>query len=446
MPRFFSLLLYNLLLPLGLVIMLPGAIRKLRARGGKWQDLGERFGFLSESKRAALARLGSGRDRLWIHAVSVGEVGIATKLIAQMLKTRPGLGVVITTTTPTAHAMAVEWAEKAQARSTPVVLFSPIDLPFVGQAFLELIRPSQLILVEAELWPNLVSMARRDGIRVTMVNARLSAKSERRFHLLLGIIRPVFAMLDQVLTQESEDAERFTKLGVDPDRIHHTGSIKFDPEGAEADAAQVAAFRTILNTVGITETQPILLLASTHPGEEILLAKVALRLRQKHPQLALLIVPRHVERSAEILTELKTLGISALRRSEITKPIAAPSGEMPTLLIDTTGELRAWQTLASMVVIGKSFLAKGGQNPAEAVMAGKPALFGPEMQNFEALVALLLKEKGAIQACDVTALEAALESLLADPALGQRLGEAGHRALAAHQGATKATVALILKD
>ena len=446
MSRLFSLLLYNLLRPLGLAVMLPGAIRKLRARGGKWQDMGERFGFWSEAKRAALARLGSGRDRLWIHAVSVGEVGIATKLITQLLKARPSLGVVITTTTPTAHAMALEWAAKVRGSTTPVVLFSPIDLPFVGESFLELIRPSQLILVEAELWPNLVSKARRDGIRVSMVNARLSARSEARFHLLLAIIRPIFSMLDQVLTQEPEDSARFQKLGVRPEGIHHTGSIKFDPEGAEADPLQVTAFRTILRQLGITETQPVLLLASTHPGEEVLLAQVALNLRQSHPDLALLIVPRHVERGPEILKELQALGITALLRSEVAEHLAMPSTGLQTLLINTTGELRAWQSLASMVVIGKSFLAKGGQNPAEAVMASKPVLFGPQMQNFEALVALLHQENGAIQVPDTAALEVALKQLLEDPARRQSLGEAGHRALAAHQGAAQATVSLILHD
>jgi len=232
-------------------------------------------------------------------------------------------------------------------------------------------------------------------------------------------------------------------LGVRPEGIHHTGSIKFDPEGAEADPLQVTAFGEILRQLGITETQPVLLLASTHPGEEVLLAKVALNLRPSHPDLALLIVPRHVERAPEILIELQALGITALLRSELSE---LPSTSLPTLLINTTGELRAWQSLASMVIIGKSFLAKGGQNPAEAVMAKKPVLFGPQMQNFEALVTLLHQENGAIQVPDTAALEVALKQLLEDPVRRQSLGEAGHRALAAHQGATQATIALILKD
>ena len=173
----FTLLIYNLLLPLGLVLMLPGALKKMRARGGQWADMAGRFGSLPLSKRTAIAALPCGKDRLWIHAVSVGEVGIAVKLITRWLKDAPHTGIVLTTTTPTGHAMAEEFAVRHPGHV--VVLYSPIDLPFVGERFLDLIRPAQIILVEAEVWPNLVFSARRQGIRVSLVNARLSAKSER---------------------------------------------------------------------------------------------------------------------------------------------------------------------------------------------------------------------------------------------------------------------------
>jgi 3-deoxy-D-manno-octulosonic-acid transferase len=437
MSLLFTLLIYNLLLPPGLLLMLPGALRKMRARGGRWSDMAGRFGVLPLAKRAAIAALPCGCDRLWIHAVSVGEVGIATKLIARLLKDAPQTGIVLTTTTPTGHAMAEEFAVRQSGRV--VVLYSPVDLPFVGGRFLDLIRPSQIILVEAEVWPNLVSTARRQGIRVSMVNARLSARSERRFHQLGFLMRPVFAMLDQVLVQEPGDIARFTALGVSKDRLHHTGSIKFDPQGAAADEAQITHLRTVMHQAGITAAHRIILLASTHPGEEALLARVVQQLAAKHHDLALLIVPRHVERADSILTDLRALGIHASRRSQLGQP-ATENSEPTTLLIDTTGELRAWQCLASIVIVGKSFLATGGQNPAEAVMARKPVLFGPHMENFEALVDLLLKQGGAVQVPDVAALEKELSALLADSSKCQRLGDSGHAALRVHEGATEATL------
>jgi len=441
MSLFFTLTVYNILLPLGLLILLPGALRKMRARGGKWADMAGRFGQLPLEKRAAIAVLPSGRDRIWMHAVSVGEAGIAIKLITRLLKEAPQTGIVLTTTTPTGHAMAEEFAVRQAGRV--VVLYSPVDLPFVSGFFLDLIRPSQIILIEAEVWPNLVHSARRQGIQVSMVNARLSAKSERRFRQLGLLMRPVFAMLDQVHVQEPGDVARFAALGVEPDRIHHTGSIKFDPQGAEADAAQVSRLRAVMHQAGITEAHRPVLFASTHNGEEALLAKVVQKLAHKHRDLALLVVPRHVERSEAILSELHESGIEAQRRSQVDSSFVIRHSSLPTLLIDTTGELRAWQCLASIVIVGKSFLTTGGQNPAEAVMAKKPVLFGPHMENFEALVELLLKQQGAVQVADAVALEAELDRLLSEPARGQRLGESGHAALRAHEGATVKTLALL---
>ncbi len=441
MSKLFSLLLYNLLLPVGLIFMLPGAVRKMRARGGRWSDLAQRFGFLPKAKRQEIAQLAVGRDRLWLHAVSVGEVGIATKLIARMLKDLPRLGFVLTTSTPTGYAMAEEFSAKQNGRV--VVLYSPVDLPWVGSRFLAQLRPAQIVLIEAELWPNMVASAKKRGISVSMVNARLSARSERRFQKFGFFIRPVFAMLDQVLVQEQEDIPRFAGLGVDPAKIHHTGSIKFDPQGAAVDEVQLAQLRHVLQQAGIAETQPILLLASTHAGEEILLARVALNLKAIYPDLALLIVPRHVERAAVILEECRSLGIEAQLRSQL---LSAEPRKMKTLLIDTTGELRAWQCLATLVVVGKSFLAEGGQNPAEAVMAQKPVLFGPHMENFEALVELLLKNKGAVQVPDIESLEAELAGLLADKVLRDGFGAAGYQALAAHEGATLRTVSRLFPN
>jgi 3-deoxy-D-manno-octulosonic-acid transferase len=435
MSKIFSLCLYNLLLPIGLLFMLPGAIRKMRQRGGRWQDLGQRLGFFSTAQKQALVAVPQGKNRLWIHAVSVGEVGIATKLITALLRQQAGIGIVLTTTTPTGHALASDFASRSSGRM--LVLYSPLDLPFVGARFLEAIAPHQMVLVEAEVWPNLVSAAERRGVPVSLVNARLSPRSERRYRKFGFFIRPIFGMLNQVMVQELDDVARWVGLGLPESRVHHTGSIKFDPQGAGADLAQVETLRGVLDQAGIWSGQPTLLLASTHPGEEVLLAQMTQRLRASHPDLALLIVPRHVERAAALVEELTALGLQVQRRSHVNAPTL-------NLLIDTTGELRAWQELASMVIVGKSFLAIGGQNPAEAVMARKPVLFGPHMENFQALIELLLARQGAVQVPDLPALEKVVERLLNDPEQGHQLGENGHQALTLHEGATRKTVEHLL--
>lgn len=430
-----SLTLYNLLLPLGLVAMLPGAIVKMRRRNGRWRDLAQRVGCFDETTTNAIAALPQ-RERLWIHAVSVGEVGVAKKLITRLLKTQPDLGIVLSTTTPTGHAIAEELA--AQNTGRLVAIFSPVDLPGIGRLMLERIQPTQLVLVEAEVWPNLTHSAEKLGIPVSLVNARLSPRSERRYRKFRWLIEPVFRMLKQVLVQEEDDIVRWEGLGVDRQRIHLTGSIKYDPEGATVAPAKIDELREAMNRTGITSTQPVILAASTHAGEEIELARVFQRLRQQIHDLAFLIVPRHVERRTEINAALNTLGIAPALRSD---PASRVDSNAPVFVIDTTGELAAWQHLATLVIIGKSFLAEGGQNPAEAVFAGKPVLFGPHMENFTPLVDLLLRHRGAMQVRDFDDLEKQLDNLLKSPG---DLARNGQQALQVHAGATRRTVERVL--
>ncbi|MEZ5383905.1 MAG: glycosyltransferase N-terminal domain-containing protein [Prosthecobacter sp.] len=429
-----SLTLYNLALPLGLVCLLPGAIVKMRRRKGRWRDLAQRVGFFDKETRAAIDALPQ-RERLWMHAVSVGEVGVAAKLMTRLLEADAGAGIVISTTTPTGHALAAAFAKKHPGRV--VAIFSPVDLPGVGRLLLEIIQPTQLVLVEAEVWPNLTFAAERLGIPVSLVNARLSPRSERRYRKHRELVGPIFRMLKQVLVQEEDDIALWEGFGVDGKRIHHTGSIKYDPDGATAPTAKIAELQDVLAQTGITESQPVMLAASTHAGEEVELARVFQRVREKIRDLALLIVPRHVERRAEITAELNGIGLSPALRSAAGSRVDAAA---PVFVIDTTGELAAWQHLATLVVVGKSFLANGGQNPAEAALAQKPVLFGPHMENFKPLVERLLKKSGAKQVADFDELASACIALLHDTDQSSAMAQAGHAALKAHEGATLRTV------
>lgn len=429
-----SLTLYNLLLPFGLVCMLPGAIVKMRRRNGRWRDLAQRIGIFSDETRQAIAALPQ-RQRLWVHAVSVGEVNVAQKLMTRLLQADAHLGIVLTTTTPTGHALAVDFAARYPGRVVP--LFSPVDLPGVGLRLLHLISPTQLVLVEAEVWPNLTAAAQRLGIPVSLVNARLSPRSARRYLKFQWFIGPIFHMLRQVLVQEEADIARWESFGVERGRIHLTGSIKYDPDGAAVSEAKIEELRGVLGRAGVLRSQPVLLAASTHAGEEVELGRMFQRLRDAVPNLVLLIVPRHVERRAEIVAELQSIGLQPALRSH---PAATVEPGAPCLVIDTTGELAAWQHLATLVIIGKSFLAEGGQNPAEAALARKPVLFGPHMENFTPLVNLLLSHGGARQVVDFHELVAACRELLLDAAAAARMASAGNAALLAHQGATLRTV------
>lgn len=422
--------------------MLPSALRKLRERGGNWSDLRQRIGLLDRPQRSALAAISHYDHRFWFHAVSVGEVGVALKIIAPLLKQSPKAAVVLTTTTPTGHQIASDFAAKQNGRVA--ILYSPLDLPPIVRSLLLEIAPCRLVLVEAEVWPNLVTQARQLDIPITLANARLSPRSKRRFQRFAFLTKPIFSQLDQVLVQEPEDLTVWADLGANPRHIHLTGSVKYDSEGNPVSSQQLEHFRSLLATIGIQPgLQPIIIAASTHSGEELGIAKTFITLLENTPPPApaLLIVPRHFERSPAIAKELSIIGLTPILRSTLT-PTSPTIPFSPTspLLIDTTGELNAWQHLSDIVIIGKSFLAHGGQNPAEAALACKPVIFGPHMENFEPLIALLLQAKGAIQASNIEALPHLLNALLSDPQQANSLGTAAQNALSRHSGAAQRTL------
>lgn len=418
--RFF----YNLAYPVALVVALPWFVRRMIRRGKYRHKFGQRFAIYSDRVRR---RLSGGTGRTWVHAVSVGEVLLAMKLIRRLRERDPHRRFVLSTTTSTGFALADEqrsdWLEP---------IYNPLDFFAFTRRALDLIRPDQIILVEAEVWPNLVAQARHRGIPVALVNARLSPRSESRFRRFRFFTAPIFNQLDVIGVQEPEDIARWVSLGVDRARIVLTGSIKFDDAGT--GAREPRNFRPLLDALGVAPDAPILLGASTHPGEEALIGRVFLLLRRQFPDLFFISVPRHVERSKEVRGDLEGLGLTVCQRSA-----ASPGAGCDALLVDTTGELRDWQACATVVVIGKSFLSTGGQNPAEALVAGRPVVFGPHMQNFAILVHGLRLAGGAVQVADENELLAELARLFADANARDEIVRRGQAVIASHRGATERT-------
>lgn len=418
------LFLYNILFPLALIVLLPGALLRMWRRGNYAHQFGQRLGWFSPQVKARLRRHRG--DWLWIHAVSVGEVNLALKFI-RVWQRHGEYPVVLSTTTSTGFQLA-----RAQQSPTLEVIYHPVDFWWITRQVVSLISPRALVLVEAEIWPNLLCEVQRRQRPVALINARLSPRSERRFRIFRPLIAPLFAALDRIFLQDEKDRPRYLSLGARAEALRCPGSIKFDlAEEATVDATPAV---TLLRDCGIPETRPILLAASTHAGEEALLARIFLRLRADLPDLFCVIVPRHFERAGEVERELAELPLRILRQS---RNAPAPCD---LLLADTTGQLRQWIALASVVFVGKSLCARGGQNPAEAVSAGKPVLFGPHMENFAALVDLLRAQGGAWQVQDAEELYRACRELLLHPAQGKAMADRATAALAQHQGATNRTV------
>ena len=284
--------IYNLLWPLGLVFFLPGYLIKMFRRGNYREKFGQRLGIYDAHLRARLYW----KKSFWLHAVSVGEVTIALKLARQIRILKPDLHCVLTTTTTTGFAFAnqnaPEWIE---------VMYSPLDFwPIMRRAFAT-ISPKAIILVEAEVWPNFVAEAHAKEIPIALVNARLSPRSEKRFRMFRRFVAPTFRLLDAIYVQNLEDIERWKAIGAEETKIHHVGSIKYDPENVEVDPEIPAA---VLAGFGL-EKRTVIFGGSTHNGEEKVLAEVFRALRRDFVDLLLILAPRHTERTAEIRRELE---------------------------------------------------------------------------------------------------------------------------------------------
>ncbi len=385
-------------------------------RGGFRTSLNERLGVYLTA--ADFEPFGA----VHLHAVSVGEAVLALKLLRVWSAAHPGTRFVLATGTSTGHELAAEAGIPGLR-----VTYSPLDFPWMVSRYLNRFGPSRIVLIEGEVWPNLLLQAEKRAISVMLANARASPRSSRRFFKFAPVLRPFFSKLSAVCIQEEEHRELWRSLGIAPENIHLTGSIKFDPQSTappspRADfAAQLAAFGP---------DRPLILAASTFPGEEEMIAAA---IHAAHPRALPLIVPRHAERRAEVSQALVRAGFSVILRSKFHAPTV---GDKNVFVIDTTGELATWTSHADVVIIGKSFLATGGQNPAEAILARKPLILGPHMENFQPLVRHLHAAGGALEADDSAALETAIHQAL-NPARAAALTENAYRVLALHQGATQ---------
>jgi 3-deoxy-D-manno-octulosonic-acid transferase len=336
---------------------------------------------------------------------------------------------VLATGTATGHAVAT-----AAGIPDLRVTYAPLDFRSMVRRYLDRFEPARIVLIEGEAWPHLLLACRKRGIPVSLVNARMSPRSARRYRKFAALVRPVFGMLDAVAIQEETDAAIWRDLGVAAERIYHTGSLKFDP-GSGPLPTRRPEFQEMLDAFG---KRRLVLAASTHAGEDALIATA---IRQAAPDALAVLVPRHAERRAEVRADLERAGFSVTLRSAFHAP-ADGAGGRHVFVIDSTGELRDWTAHADVVVIGKSFLATGGQNPAEAILAGKPLVCGPHMENFEPLASRLTDAHACLRAADASSLAAAINTAL-DPTVAKSLTENAAAILARHHGATRRILTLL---
>ena len=439
MPRPLVYLIYNLLLPIFLIVGFPAFILKGIRRGGLARNFRQRLGRFREGD--LFEESGDADASIWIHAVSVGEVFLALKAIEALQEAAPDQKLLLSVTTTTGFAVARE-----QASPTLKVIHNPIDLPWITARVIRKIQPKALVLIEAEVWPNLVAQLHRRNIPIILANARLSPRSARRYARFRSIVEPIFSQLTAISVPFESDVPRWEAIGISQDRIQVLGSVKFDST-AQGGKEKRKELEEWLRQSGCPSDARILLAGSTHDGEEKLLAEEFLALREEIPGLALVIVPRHAERAGAIVSQLDALSLHTVVKVPLAGE-ASPtdeSSENPRVWIaNTTGELRSWFSLAEVVMIGKSFCGVGGQNPVEPILAGKPVIVGPHMENFADVVRDLREREGILQLPDEAELRDALRTFFLHPEQGATLAEQGRAAMTRHEGASARTAEFVL--
>jgi len=431
--------LYNVLFTVGYLALLPVFLLRMRRRGGYRQDFGERFGCYAPAKRAALAEGG----RIWVHAVSVGEALVALSFIQAVRAARPTVRFVISTTTSTGHALLV-----ARKADDDLLIYYPLDFPWIARRVARLIRPAMLVLTECELWPNLLRVLYRRQVPVVVINGRISESSYRGYCRVRLFFRRAAVWVTRFLVQTDTDARRLADLGVPAEKLMVTGSVKYDAPLAGPDTA--AAARGIVQAAGMNPQGRFWVAGSTWPGEEAAVLAIFKRLRERFADLQLILVPRHMERRQEVVQQVAASGLPYVLRSAMPVDAALPSapagGDVPAVLVaDTTGELFGYYSIATLVFVGKSLGGNhGGQNPIEPAALSKPVITGPNMENFPGVIEEMLAAAALEQVPDAAALEAACTRLLEDDTGRVDLATRAGEHVAARRGVMARTVRIVL--
>jgi 3-deoxy-D-manno-octulosonic-acid transferase len=427
--------LYTILYSLGFVLLSPAFLYKMWKRGKYRENFLQRFGFYSAESRANLATKAG--QRCWIQAVSVGEVNIALIFINALRERFPKLRIILTTTTSTGYTLAYE-----RLPQEVELVYFPQDFPWCVRRAYDLIQPDFVVLMESELWPNQIWEGARRGIPIFLVNGRMSPRSGRRYRRVRWIFREVLSKLTLLCVQTQEDADNFISVGALPERVRVTGNLKYDASMPYADVQKFDPVQ-LLKQIGVSPLQPVWVAGSTHPGEEEIAFDVFNELRKQVPNLFLVIAPRHVERTREVVELARRKQVKSILRSEVTPQLVPTANPYDCLLVNTTGDLKWLYRIATVIFVGKSLVGQGGQNIVEAAVSGHPVVFGPYMQNFKTIAQQFVAEGACVQVRDAYELQCALQNLLQDAERRKTIAADARRVIEANVGATERSVELI---
>lgn len=421
--------LYSLFLVAYFLVVLPFFVYRTLRHGNVVGRIKDRLGFMPDKFNPDQQR------SIWIHAVSVGEVLAARSLLADLRRIYPTHQIFISTTTVTGQELAHHLDETIDG-----TFYIPLDFSSIVNRTLNRVLPDLLVLIDTEIWPNLLRLCHRSGVRTVLLNGRISDRSYKRYRLTRMFMRRVFENLDHVCAQNEVWAQRFLDLGVPIDRITVSGSLKFDAvEVASVDSHTendvMALFRFAAN-------RPVLIAASTLRGEEATILSSFSQILKTHHDALLIIAPRHPERFEETRRLAIEHGFEVVRRSDLV-PDRAPTANV--ILLNTIGELAKIFKISTVVFVGGSLVKAGGHNILEPAVFGKAVVFGPYMQNFSKIAEMFVKAGAAWQVSSAKELEDALIALLDDPIKRSNLGLAAQSLVEVNRGAKDRSLEIIAR-
>ncbi|MFH1335409.1 MAG: 3-deoxy-D-manno-octulosonic acid transferase [Candidatus Zixiibacteriota bacterium] len=417
---------YNLLLNLAFILSFPYLL--LRAAWGK-HGIKERMGFLSQDK---LEKISSKRV-IWLHAASVGEIKALSTIIPQIRKDHPEYALVVSTITKSGKKEAERTLKEIE-----FVFLLPVDLKrFVGRA-LNKIQPKALILVETELWPNLIRETKKRGCLIAMINGRISHRSFKRYLAVRSLFRQTLCCFDLLCVQSEEYKDRLIRLGACPDKTRVTGNLKYD---RLLYASKSSGKDQLKRKLGIADKYLVIIGGSIRSGEEQILLRVFTKLKSERDNLLFILAPRHLDKLNEVERVLSGMKLSFVRRSKLDGNIRSDQPEV--ILLDTMGELSGLYALADVAFVGGSLVPVGGHNLLEPAIYGVPVAFGPYTDHFKEEAKILIESGGGIQVKSEEELTLKLSSLIADTEKRVRLGQSAKTAIWKETGVSKRTTDLI---
>ena len=422
-------LIYSLVTFVGFLLVSPYFLYQALRYRKYVGSLGQRLG------RLPIAMNVDGEPSIWIHAVSVGEALTARALVADLKARYPHLRLFLSTTTIAGYQVA-----RRSLQPVDAVFYFPFDWAFIVRRTLDIVRPRLFVMMETEIWPNVLRLCRVRGVKTIVVNGRLSARSYSRYRLVRPLFRRVLADVDRFCVQSEESARRLVALGADVGRVNVTGSLKFDSLDLPALVAHAKPRQRILRFFRMSPQRVVVVAGSTMRGEEVSVLRAFARMKTTLPGALAVIAPRHPERFGEVERLAREAGFVTVRRSDL--PIdAEPRADI--VVLDTLGELAQLYQVATAVFVGGSLVDHGGHNILEPAIFGKPILFGPSMRNFQEIADAFVSNGAAVQVQSARDLEDALIALVTDPVRRARLGAAARALVEANRGAKDNTLSAI---